>query len=85
MYLLKIYFSIAAEASDKLGAHCFRVRCISNDDENSDSDEEAITKQLNSFHIESESSDSDSESTISTLSEQMSHMASPVPDDTNCK
>ncbi|GLV37109.1 eukaryotic translation initiation factor 2B subunit epsilon [Carabus blaptoides fortunei] len=72
-----------SKPNDKLGAHCFRVRCISNDDENSDSDDEAITKQLNSFHIESESSDSDCESTISTLSEQMSHMASPAPDDTN--
>lgn len=75
-----------AENHEKIGPHCYRVRCISKESENSESDEGEITKQLQRFHLGSESSDSDSESVASTISDgEMSHMGSPVPDDTNCK
>lgn len=77
---------------DKLGAKAYRVRQISELHDDSDSDDGEIVKLVSKLCMESdlvadsgdELEDDDDDETFDG-SDGLSHMASPVPDDTNCK
>ncbi|KAF2879036.1 hypothetical protein ILUMI_27130 [Ignelater luminosus] len=71
-------------AADKLGEKAYKLK-HTDDDEESDSEEEGLVKQLSRLHIaDQEIEESDDESVASSKSdEELSYTTSPVPDDTN--
>lgn len=80
-----VYVYITVADSDKLGEKAYRLKLI-DDDEEEDIVGNRLAKRFSRLHLDDEYAKSDDEMLESSDSDdELSHVNSPIPDDTNSK